>query len=279
MVRKYVLLMRNSSLNCIKAKGVTSLNYIISASSDIGIKKNTNQDSLSVKVYNTPIGKLTFAVLCDGMGGLDMGEIASATVVTAFIDWIYRNLQYMVENSIEDAFIRREWENLAYDMNDKLRLYGEKNGVKLGTTLTVILITENRYYLCNIGDTRAYEITTHAVQLTEDQTVVQREINLGILTPEQAKTDARRNVLLQCIGASEIISPAMYFGETKKDAVYMLCTDGFRHEITNEEIHYWLNPYVMCETKQMKENIDYLIDLNKQRFEQDNISAIAIRTF
>ena len=60
------------------------MNYIISANTDIGIVKSTNQDSLSVKVINTSIGKMAFAILCDGMGGLEKGEVASASVIRAF---------------------------------------------------------------------------------------------------------------------------------------------------------------------------------------------------
>ena len=63
------------------------MNFIISATTDIGTTKKTNQDSLSMKVIRTPAGRMVFAVLCDGMGGLSSGEVASATVVKAFHEW------------------------------------------------------------------------------------------------------------------------------------------------------------------------------------------------
>ncbi len=255
------------------------MNYIVAAGTDTGIKKNTNQDSLSVKVFNTAKGKIVFAILCDGMGGLEKGEVASATVVTAFTEWMKNNLQTLCEGSIEDGFIRKEWGDLVESLNEKIKKYGRLNNVSLGTTLTSMLITDSRFYICNIGDTRAYEITNELKQITEDQTVVAREIKLGKLTEEEACNDSRRNVLLQCIGASEHIYPDMFFGETRKDAVYMLCSDGFRHEISASEIFSELRPEVMLESDQMKRSIDYLIDINKQRLEQDNISVITIRTF
>ena len=71
----------------------------------------------------------------------------------------------------------------------------------------------------------------------------------------------------------------MFFGDTKLNAVYMLCSDGFRHEITKEEIYQYLNPSVMIDVNGMKQNMDALIDLNKQRQERDNISVISVRTF
>lgn len=251
----------------------------MAASTDIGIKKSTNEDSLAVKVYNTPRGKLVFAVLCDGMGGMEKGEVASATVVTAFVDWLTTNLEFLSTSTIEDSLIRREWDNLVRVVDEKIKTYGLKNNVTLGTTVTSMLMTEERYYICNVGDTRAYEITDKLKQITEDHTVIAREIKLGRLTPDEASNDIRRNILLQCVGASETIYPEMFFGEIKKDAVYILCSDGFRHEISPEEIFNGLGPNVMLEEEQMKRNIDYLIDVNKQRLEQDNISVIAIRTF
>ena len=101
----------------------------------------------------------------------------------------------------------------------------------------------------------------------------------GILTEEQAKTDSRRSVLLQCIGASDDVYPEMFFGDTKLNAVYMLCSDGFRHEITEDEIYSYLNPGVMTDENGMKHNMDTLIEINKQRKERDNISVVSIRTF
>ena len=255
------------------------LNYIIWASTDVGIKKKANQDSLSISTINTPQGKMVFAVLCDGMGGLAKGEVASASVVRAFKNWMMEDLPSLCNGVIEDHVIKEQWGNIIFSQNQKIMDYGKRHGVSIGTTATVMLITQSRYYILNIGDTRAYEIKDEVVQITEDQTVVAREVKLGNMTTSQAKLDPRRNVLLQCIGVSNALYPEMFFGETKKDAVYMLCSDGFRHEITTEEIYEKLQPGVLLSVDMMKNNAEYLIDLNKQRGENDNISVILVRSF
>lgn len=255
------------------------MDFLVSASTDIGISKKTNQDSYGVTVVNTQIGKMVIAVLCDGMGGLSKGEVASATVIDAFHKWTVTRLPELCKKPITDAVIQNEWNDIAFIYNEKIKNYGKSVGIDLGTTLAAILLTESRYYIINIGDSRVYEITDKAVVLTKDQTVVAREAELGIISEEQAKTDPRRSVLLQCIGASEEIVPDMFFGETKKDTVYMLCSDGFRHEISGEEIQQYLNPDRMQETSQMKQNMDALIEINKQRRERDNISVVSIRTY
>ena len=63
------------------------LHYTVAAQTDVGIFKDVNQDSMTVKVADTPYGEVAFAVICDGMGGLDQGEVASALVVRAFEEW------------------------------------------------------------------------------------------------------------------------------------------------------------------------------------------------
>lgn len=256
------------------------MNYIVQACTDIGNTKRTNQDSFTVKVVNTAAGRMVFAIMCDGMGGLAKGEVASATVVTAFSNWILENLLYVSKEQLTDQYIRSTWTDLIVDCNEKIKMYGKKSGVTLGTTATVMLITQERYYIANVGDTRAYELTKSGQKiLTKDQTVVAREVEQGIITEEQAHTDPRRSVLLQCIGASDKVYPDLFYGKTEKDAVYMLCTDGFRHEISSDEIYQYLQPDNMIDANGMWNNMQTLINMDKQRQERDNISVIAIRTY
>lgn len=255
------------------------MNFIISANTDIGTVKSTNQDSLSVKVINTIQGRMAFAIMCDGMGGLEKGEVASASVIRAFDDWVKTALPQLCNEPLEDCVIRSQWEQIITEQNEKIKQYGARQGVKLGTTAVVMLLTQDRYYILNVGDSRAYELTTEIRQITTDQTFVAREVALGNMTELQAETDERRSVLLQCVGASDAVYPDMFFGEVKENAVYMLCCDGFRHEISPAEIFEKLQPGVLFDEHMMNEHSKYLIELNKQRNERDNISVALIRTF
>lgn len=255
------------------------MNFIISANTDIGTVKTTNQDSLHVKTINTSQGRMVFAIMCDGMGGLEKGEVASATVVNAFIEWSVTALPALCAAPLEDSVIRAQWEQIIARENEKIKAYGASQGVRMGTTVVAMLLTQNRYYILNVGDTRAYEIVGGMRQITQDQTFVAREIALGHMTPEQAAMDSRRNVLLQCVGASETVYPDMFFGDVQVNATYMLCTDGFRHEITGEEIFEKFRPEVNYDQNVMNQNTISLIELNKYRNERDNISVILVRTF
>lgn len=255
------------------------MNLITTAVTDIGIRKETNQDSLLIKTANTLIGKIAFAVICDGMGGLAKGEVASATVINTFRNWFSNDLPNLIDNGITDDKIKTQWTRIVKNQNQIIMDYGKKSGINLGTTVCAILITENRYYCMNVGDSRCYEISDSLKQITKDQTLVQREYEAGRLTLEELKTDPRRSVLLQCVGSSKEVDPDYYFGQPSYNGTYLLCSDGFRHEITEEEIYSFLKPDCLIDKESMNKNISILIEANKQRGETDNITALALRCF
>ena len=256
------------------------MNFIISATTDVGTTKQTNQDSLTVKTIRTCQGRMVLAVLCDGMGGLQKGEVASASVVRAFEQWMFEQLpQLCAAGPIEDAAIRAQWTELVTAQNDAIRTYGAQQGIRLGTTVVAVLLTQSRFYAVNVGDSRLYELTGGIRCITKDQTVVAREVEQGFLTPEQARVDPRRNVLLQCVGASDTVVPDFFFGPTLENAVYLLCSDGFRHEISAEEIFGLLQPAALLDSASMERSARALIDCYMQRSERDNISVALVRTF
>lgn len=131
--------------------------------------------------------------------------------------------------------------------------------------------------IAHVGDSRAYSITDSVNQLTEDQTFIAREIKAGRMTAEEAKVHPKRNMLLQCIGASRNVEPQMILGKADKNSVYMLCSDGFRHMLTNEEIYENFNFDNLSDEQAMEKNSRYLIDLVKSRNEKDNITVALIK--
>lgn len=260
------------------------IHYMATAQTDIGLVKQVNQDSLTVKVVDTPLGEVTLAVMCDGMGGLTKGELASAIVVRAFETWFMEKLPYQIKG-LTVEMLRTEWERLVIDCNNRIRKQGSQN---MGTTLTAMLFYAEAYYIIHVGDCRAYELTSEVFQLTKDQTFVEREVASGRMTREQARTDSRRNVLLQCIGVKEEVEPEFMTGKLVPGACYLLCSDGFRHEVSRKEMldaveeKTW-RPVQKQQSESeimdgMKMVLDTLIEKAKERGERDNISAILIQT-
>ena len=255
------------------------MEFQIAYDTDTGLVKKTNQDSLCVMEAETEKGNILFALLCDGMGGLAKGEVASATLVRVFSEWFQGKLQNLLalENPLEE--IQYQWDRMIKIESQNIAEYGRKCELQLGTTLTALLILENGTYLIgHVGDTRVYAIHQEGVEiLTEDQTVVANEIRQGRLTMEQAQTDPRRSVLLQCIGASRIVEPVFLKGEVRPGECYMLCSDGFRHEISEEEILKELGFSANPDEAAMKASVRRLIKRDMDRGERDNISAILIK--
>ncbi len=251
------------------------MHYMATADTDIGIKKQTNQDSILIKHGQCEKGEILLAVICDGMGGLKKGEVASATVVKKFSEWFDSELPFELKN-LDMNIIADKWSLLLKDLNLKIAEYGQQDGIRLGTTFTGVLFIDDQYLAVHVGDTRLYQLDSGLKQLTTDHTFVAREIRRGNLTVEQAKKDKRRNMLLQCVGASERIEPEILTGTVQQGA-YMLCSDGFRHEISESEIYESLNPVNLINKEAMHNNVKYLIEQVKKRNEKDNISVVLVK--
>ncbi|MEG2928206.1 MAG: serine/threonine-protein phosphatase [Oscillospiraceae bacterium] len=251
------------------------MRFIATADTDIGISKETNQDSILIKHAQSPVGEVLMAIACDGMGGLSKGELASATVIRTFSKWFDEELPIELEN-VDINVIGGKWSLLLKELNARISEYGSSSRENLGTTFSGIIFIDNKYVIVHVGDTRIYHISSAMRQLTTDQTFVAREIGRGTMTPLQAETDKRRNLLLQCVGASKNVEPEIVCGSTEK-GVYMICSDGFRHEITEKEMFDSLNPVNLVDKETMHSSAKYLIEQVKSRNEKDNISVLLIK--
>lgn len=253
------------------------MNFLYDVQTDIGTTKDVNQDAASVKIVDTEKGPVLFAVICDGMGGFDKGEIASSSLIRAMLKWFDNDFPEHKGNfSFDDIF--SQWNYIIQSMNEKIADYGRTNGIKLGTTLSMIIFYENKFCFAHVGDSRIYKIQCNSfTQLTKDHTVVAEKFANGEITEEQIETDVDRNILLQCIGASRKVNPQFGHGDVDTNDLFLLCTDGFRHEISKAEIQNFLNPDKNNSNKDIIVNIASLIERAKQRNEEDNITAEVIK--
>ncbi len=251
------------------------MKYIVTADTDIGISKSTNQDSALIKHASYGEDEIVLAIVCDGMGGLSKGEVASAMVIRRFADWFDRELPAEIDH-LDLNVVAETWRKMLTDLNVRIHAYAKPLGISMGTTFCGILIANDSYLIGNVGDSRLYYIGSNMNQLTTDQSFVAREISRGTMTPEQAKVDKRRNLLLQCVGASDTVDPQIIIGQAERGA-YMICSDGFRHEIDEREMYESLNPVNLINKNAMHSNVKYLINLVKKRNERDNITVVLIK--
>jgi len=252
------------------------LKYITAADTDIGISKKINQDSICVKNAEIGNGRAALVMICDGMGGLSKGELASATVVRSFAQWFDNEFPYELDGWNWETAGKNVLSRIQ-ELNRQLTDYGRRSGFHTGTTAAGILAVNSQMMTFHVGDSRIYKLSYRIKQLTEDHTFINREIKAGRMTPQQAMLDPRRNALTQCIGATESVSPDIRFGSIENGANYLICSDGFRHVINEQEILTGLSPERITTKSSMQAKIRELIETVKERNERDNISAAIFR--
>ena len=250
--------------------------FQIAYHTDIGIKKKNNQDGLLMKTARTPEGQVGLFVVCDGMGGLSEGELASSTVISGMSDWFEQALPDLLQEKQERNIVSG-LDKCIRDLNEKIIQYGEAKQINLGTIVLMGRKMASHMFEEQIGDSRGYSLNGTIKQITKDQTVVARELERGNLTEEQARIDPRRNILLQCMGATKDIEVVITEDSVEPGTLYLLCTDGFYHEVLEDELLVALDQANFTNEQQMKEKVIELVELVKSRREQDNISVIVAK--
>lgn len=260
------------------------MKLLSAACSDIGIRKHVNQDAVLIRSAVGKEGEVLLAAVCDGMGGLEKGEVASGEVIRGLSRWFEEKLPKLLADGDDKMLLGEEQkksietslEKLIQEENQKISVYGEKRNLLLGTTVSAILLTSGWYLIVQVGDSRIYELTDKIRQITKDQTYVQREVDAGRLTEKQAQCHPRKNVLLQCIGVEKEVTPVYYRGNYEPGMGFLVCSDGFRNRVSLEELREKFCGNFPGEESEMEARIREGIELNKRRMETDNISAILL---
>ena len=129
---------------------------------DAGRKRSVNQDASLIKVASaSQVGRISFVAVCDGMGGLSKGEVASCKAVRTLENWFMEELPLILGTS-ENKFweiVEISWRRLLADINKDIRRYGKHRGIQLGTTLTAFLQVGRKFILMNVGDSRIYLVS------------------------------------------------------------------------------------------------------------------------
>lgn len=256
------------------------MNYWTSYLTDIGIYRKINQDALLLKTAQTPMGTILLAAIADGLGGLKCGEVASNTMVHDLSEWFERELPVIVKTNYSLEKVKETLLCVIGNTHKKLNDYMKKNEIQLGTTVSLLFLFQNDYLIIHVGDTRVYLYDLQEMyQVTKDHTYVQREIDAGRMTAEEARALEQKNVLTQCIGASSQVIPEILSGNLDKTTVFLICSDGFRNEISKAELTDALKEAANCTKSEFAQVPQKVVDLIKQRGEKDNISSLFVKCF
>lgn len=236
--------------------------------------RQVNQDSLLVKNMNYRGSHLLLMAVCDGMGGMSEGEVASRMSAELLSGWFDTELPQILDTPEAENILRYRFGELLKDINRSVCYRNAQYGVKGGTTLTALLLWDYRYLIGHVGDSRVYRISQYLEQMTRDDSLVAREVEKGNLSAEEALHDERQNIVLQCIGIKEEIKPQILMGRIRCESTFLLCTDGFWHCMKEEDCLRYLKPERIRSEGFLQESLYIMAEQAKQAGETDNISAV-----
>lgn len=235
--------------------------------SDIGLKRASNQDCFD---YSNADENLIWAAVCDGMGGVNGGDIASNLAVKSIREVLVQNhtedlLQDDIENLLKKAIQKANFEIFTMAQNDN-------NLSGMGTTVVLVVAFYDKIHVAHVGDSRAYLISQNNIkQLTTDHSVVQEMINEGEITNEEAKCHPNKNIITRALGISKNVD-IDYSVETKKsgDSI-IICSDGLTNYLNQDEIWRFVK-HKMSNSQLVEE----LISTANERGGNDNITVVIL---
>ncbi len=238
----------------------------ISAKTDIGRIRSSNQDSYAAGDLTSEV---SWAVVCDGMGGANGGNVASEAAVRVISDRLKSGYHIgMNDNSIKHLLISAvEAANITlYTMaHDNEELRG------MGTTVVIAVRSSDTLYLANVGDSRIYVVSDSGiVQITTDHSVVQLMIDKGEISPEEAKDHPKKNVITRALGVDPEVRIDYSQEQLNDGDIVLLCTDGLTNYVNDENI------FEVCKNEDKYNIADKLVDLANENGGGDNITVVTV---
>lgn len=228
--------------------------FCVGSASHVGCVRQINEDRCFVAA------DLGIFAVADGMGGHEAGEIASAAIVEALAS---------IGRAVSAADLLARLEDRVVRANAAVHALGQRRGGTIGSTLAVLLAYEGDFACLWSGDSRVYRIRDGAIrQLSRDHTEALALLEQGLLSPEQARTWPRRNVITQAIGVRAEPELEIEHGVLQPGDRFVLCSDGLTGHVEDHEIldlTLASEPQVAC---------DALVALTLERGARDNVTVV-----
>lgn len=241
------------------------MHLAVAARTDTGRVRKGNEDTLHADA-NAHRG---IFIVADGMGGHAAGEIASEMAVQI----VSRDLADLNDLEVEGA--QDQVAEALRDANravfQRTRKEMEKTG--MGTTVSALLLSDTHFVIGHIGDSRIYLVREGEMsQLTRDHSLVQEQVDAGILTPEQARRHPQSNVITRCVGMADEIEPDVFEGEARMGDCFLLASDGLTGMVEDRRIQQ-----LLVSRAAPARIVDALIAEANNNGGNDNITAIVVR--
>ena len=242
--------------------------YQFSLSTDPGLSRDNNEDSV---VFDAPS---QLAVLADGMGGYNAGEVASG-MATAFIKSEMSRWLLQAGKNANAREVRRALEICVDNANRSIFNAANSNPQYsgMGTTLVVGAFQENRMMLSHIGDSRCYRLRGRELtQITKDHSLLQEHMDAGLITPEQAATSLNKNLVTRALGVEEIVMLETNEHRVEAGDLYLLCSDGLSDMVADDDI-----AAIMLVDEDLETKAKALVDAANASGGRDNISVLLVK--
>ena len=208
--------------------------------------------------------------VCDGMGGAAAGEVASRLAVDIIYD---RLVEAKAPKGRED--LARRLVRAVQDAG--VRIFGEARADRsrrgMGTTCTIATLVDERLFLAQVGDSRAYVLRDgELTQVTRDQSLVNQLIEAGQLTEEEAETFEHNNIILQALGTSEVVQVDLTYVDLRAEDTLLICSDGLSGMVRSEDIRG-----VLTELEEPGDACAKLIGLANEAGGHDNVTVVIVR--
>lgn len=226
--------------------------------SDIGAARNMNQDAVFYKLLEQSHFCFVLGVVCDGIGGLEHGEIASCMVCQAAGQWFDEVAQWIDIETMESEILYAHFKDAAEQWNMLVRDVIKRQKISTGTTMSAIMILRDQYFIIHAGDSRIYKYQKHLCQLTLDESTAKvRAGKMGLY-------------LNNYIGKQDEFCYQEYRGSAEQGDLFVYGSDGFCHHLLEEDIGRISK---MIKTKDPGQLCGDLIRQMILRGETDNISV------
>ena len=236
----------------------------VGARTDVGMIRSGNEDNFFAETDD----KRGVFVVADGMGGHAAGEVASEMAVQI----IARQLLPLasVKEANADTTVAQALKDANRAIYDRMLAEVDKQG--MGTTASVLLLSDHGYLIGQIGDSRVYLLRDGALtQITKDHSYVQEQVDAGLLTLEQARYHPYSNVITRCVGASEEVEADVYTGEVRVGDVFLVASDGLTGMVDDRRLQQ-----LLLARSGPGRIVDSLIAEANGRGGLDNITAIVV---
>jgi len=233
---------------------------LFSGKTDIGLKRENNEDAFVISP------ELDFCLAADGMGGAAAGELASRIFAETTVDVFSGNTnrsEREVLYRVQKAFSAANEKILDHTIQNP-------NHKGMGCTAEVLAFFDDGFVIGHVGDSRAYRLRKGQLeQLTQDHTLVQQQIDEGLISSENVRNHPLRHVILRAVGLKRELALDVLRGKTASQDVYLLCSDGLTDMVEDDQIREILSTNTDLDRK-----TDKLVEMAKAAGGDDNITVV-----